>query len=131
MAALVAGAAKRVITLGTAMAGLALAGCATTQPGVLAVKRVDRSQFEVTSHVIGSPAGVDRVKAQNDETATKYCQQNGQPMVVVDRRSYGGVASQDILTFRCGNATMARAKMPAAIDSHASAIPAAPATVLR
>ena len=89
-----------------------LAGCATTQSGVLAVKRIDRNQFEVTSHVIGSPSGVDAVMARDDRTATEFCAQKGQPMAVVDRRSYGGVASQDILTFRCGSATAARTKTP-------------------
>ncbi len=92
--------------------GLALAGCATTQPGLLAVKRIDRTQFEVTSHVIGSLGGADDVRAQNDRTAGEFCAQKGQPMVVVDRHSYGGVASQDILTFRCGNANAPRAKAP-------------------
>ena len=91
---------------------LLLAGCATTQSGVLAVKRIDRTQFEVTSHVIGSLSGVDAVKTRNDETATKFCAQNGGPMIVVDRHSYGGVASQDILTFRCGSAPQAKATAP-------------------
>ena len=67
--------------------------------------------------MIGSLAGADEVKARNEQTATTFCAQKGQPMVVVGRRSYGGVASQDILTFRCGSATVAKAKAPTAETS--------------
>lgn len=89
---------------------LLLCGCATTSTGLLAVKRVDHNQYEISSHLIGSLAGAGEVQAQDDQVATRYCAQKGQVMTVIERHGYGGLAPQDILTFRCGTAATAQAK---------------------
>lgn len=91
-----------------------LSGCATTSDSMLAVKHVDRGQFEITSHAIGSLAGATDVQAKDDRIATKFCADKGEPMTIVARHGYGGLASQDILTFRCGNAVRARTVTPVA-----------------
>ena len=83
---------------------LLLWGCATTKGTVLAVKRIDRDRYEITSHVIGSPSGAADVKAKDDAVATKFCADKGGAMTVLERRAYSGLAAQDILTFRCGAA---------------------------
>ncbi len=83
---------------------LLLAACATTRSGVLAVKRLDRNEFEVTSHAIGTLGGADDMRAKNDRIAAAFCAEKGQDVGIVNRRGYGGAASQDILQFRCENA---------------------------
>ena len=82
---------------------LLLAACSTTRSDLLAVKRVDRNTFEVTSHVIGALGGADEVRARNDRLATEFCAEKKQVVAVVSRHGYGGAASQDILLFRCDN----------------------------
>ena len=79
-----------------------LSACTTTPGGMVAVKRIDRNQFEVTSHVIGSLSGAAGTRAEDDQLATKFCAEKGQTMSVVERHGYGGVAAQDVLVFRCG-----------------------------
>ena len=115
-------AAARLLTL--VCPALLLAACATTRSSVLAVKRIDRNQFEVTSHVIGGLGGADEVKAKNEQIAAGFCADKGQQFTVVNRHSYGGVASQDILTFRCADTTTAIASMPKPRRSPANVDPA-------
>lgn len=95
---------------------ITLSACATTPAGMRAIKRIDRNQFEITSHVIGSPSGSAAVKADGDRIATQFCLEKSQPMTVVERHGYGGVAAQDILVFRCGESAAAK-KGGAAITS--------------
>ena len=91
----------RAWLIGLVLPGVLLAGCTTTREGVLAVKRLDHNQYEISRHVIGSLDGMAEVRTEDDRTATAYCADKGQAMGVVERHGYGGVAAQDILVFRC------------------------------
>ncbi len=93
-------------------AGMLLCGCATTRDSLLAVKRIDRNQYEITTHVIGGLSGAEAVQSRDDKIAAQYCAEKGQTMSVVERHGYGGIASQDILTFHCGD-SVAKTKSPA------------------
>ena len=86
------------------LAGLTVSGCTTTLGSGLAVKRLDSNTFEVTTHMISGFPDKDGVEKKNDRIATAYCAEKQLAMTVVERHGYDGVASQDILRFRCGGA---------------------------
>ena len=83
-------------------------GCVGKGGSKLDVKRIDGATFEITAHTLVSLSGAGSLQAQNEQVATAYCAEKNKPMTVVDRHGYGGIAPQDILTFRCGGpATLA------------------------
>ena len=77
-------------------------GCVGKGGSKLAVKRIDGNTFEITAHTLVSLSGAASMQEQNEQVATAYCAEKNKPMTVVDRHGYGGIAPQDILTFRCG-----------------------------
>ena len=99
------------------LGALAMAGCATTTQGKLAVKRLDHQRYEITDHVIGSVSGPADVQAHNNETATAYCAEKGAKMSIISRTGYGGLASQDILIFQCGDVQSVHRSQPPAKPS--------------
>ena len=95
-------------TRSVVLISLIVSGCATTGGSGLAVKRLDSNTFEVTTHVISGLSDKDGVQKKNDQIATAYCAEKRLPMSVIERRGYDGVASQDVLRFRCGGALVAK-----------------------
>lgn len=84
-----------------ALLATGLCGCTTKGGDPLEVRRISGDTYEVTTHVIGLFSDASTVIAKNDEVATKYCSDSKAGMVILGRQSYGGVAQQDSLTFRC------------------------------
>jgi hypothetical protein len=78
----------------------------TTRGGDFAdVKRIGQSTYEITTHAVGLlPSAPTDVAALNDDVASRYCAGLGSVMTIVDRKAYGGLAKQDVLTFKCNRA---------------------------
>jgi hypothetical protein len=76
------------------------AGCVSTSP----VERISQNTFTIRTHILGiGGSGLADAQAQNLRIATKYCGDIGRKATKLDSRSYDGVASQEIATFRCGD----------------------------
>jgi hypothetical protein len=76
------------------------AGCVSTSP----VERISQNTYTVRTHIFGSLGrGLAQAQERNTEIATKYCSDIGRKATRLDSRSYDGVASQEIATFRCGD----------------------------
>ena len=90
------------------IATLTLPGCSTAAslvglaPTTHDVERIGHGAFRVHTHIVGPSGNKDDAKADDSRAATAYCAKRGLPMTPIDDKSYGGVASDDMLTFRCG-----------------------------
>ena len=94
------------------VAAVLACGCVGKGGSKLDVKRIDANTFEITAHALVSLSGAASLREQNEQVATAYCAEKNKPMTVVDRHGYAGIAPQDILTFRCGAAPLAKPARP-------------------
>ena len=90
------------MTVALGLTLLALGGCVTKGGSKMDVKRIDGNTFELTGHMLGSLSGQAALQADNDKVAAAFCAEKNKPMSVVERHGFGGMAPQDVLTFRCG-----------------------------
>ena len=79
------------------LATIAVVGCADPTT----VEKRGPNTYLVRTHVLGTPLAATDVRAKDLQVANDICAKAGRSVTIIDRTGYGGLASQDQLTFRC------------------------------